>query len=485
MTLSKYNFHRLGNWKNWINKSFLFITFLAVSCNKLVEVDTPAIYTSGDNVFTTNGGAISVLNGIYASMSSMTLSKGTSLNSFMSLYPGLSSDEFTLYSGVTNVNYIAYYKNALINTSGPNIWLTTYPFIYKINAAIEGITASSSLTEIIKSQLLGEAKFLRAFSYFYLVNLYGQVPLVLTSNYKVNELLSRASEDVVYQQISLDLQDASSLLSNNFVGSDGHSASSERIVPTVWAAKALQARVALYRRNYSDAVAFSTIVLSNTTLFGLTALNDVFLKNSNEAIWQLQPVNLNWNTEDARLFIIPKRGPSNTYPVYLNSRLLDSFEENDQRLTNWVAQVKIGNVTYKYPYKYKSATSKDPVTEYQMVLRLAEQYLIRAEANAQLNKLSDAIADLNVIRNRAGLSDYAGEETQLAILNAIFQERRVEFFSEWGNRWLDLKRSGSVNNVMLSVTSEKGGTWNSYDQYYPIYSTEIQYNPNLNQNEGY
>ncbi len=90
---------------------------------------------------------------------------------------------------------------------------------------------------------------------------------------------------------------------------------------------------------------------------------------------------------------------------------------------------------FDFPYKYKVYINPSPVTEYRMVLRLAEQYLIRAEARAQLGNITGpngATADLNMIRERAGLPDYSGSEDQDAVLNAILQERRVELFSEWG-----------------------------------------------------
>ncbi|WP_343670077.1 RagB/SusD family nutrient uptake outer membrane protein [Chitinophaga sp.] len=461
------------------------MVFSISACNKLVEVDTPLIYTSGGDAFASDANAIAVLNGIYANMSLVALSDGSSINSFMSLYPGLSADEFTLFSGVTNGSYIAFYQNDLLNTSGPNPWLTSYPVIYKLNDAINGINASSGISEKVKSQLLGEAKFLRAFYYFYLVNLYGPVPLVLTVNYKENSVLARSSVDAVYQQVVKDLVEAEGLLNENFVGSNGYSTSSERVVPNKWAAKALLARVYLYTKDYKDAVALSTEVINNSSLFSLTDLNSVFLSNSQEAIWQLQPVNLGWNTEDAKLFVIPETGPSEFNPVYLSDSLLNSFEVNDQRRINWVDTTIADGVSYYFPYKYKSATLNADVTEYKMVLRLAEQYLIRAEANAQQNNLSAAADDLNAIRNRAGLADYAGGNNQASLLSAILHERRIELFSEWGNRWLDLKRLSKVDEVMSVYSTVKGGTWNSYDQYYPIYQSELTNDPNLVQNEGY
>jgi len=117
-------------------------------------------------------------------------------------------------------------------------------------------------------------------------------------------------------------------------------------------------------------------------------------------------------------------------------------------------------------------------------LRLAEQYLIRAEAMAQQNKIPEAAADLNVIRSRAGLPNTTAA-TQSAMLAAILQERKAELFTEWGHRWLDLKRTNTVDSVMSVVAPQKGGTWQSIQKYYPIPQSELNADPNLVQTPGY
>jgi len=119
-----------------------------------------------------------------------------------------------------------------------------------------------------------------------------------------------------------------------------------------------------------------------------------------------------------------------------------------------------------------------------MVLRLAEQYLIRAEARAQQNNVGGAQSDLNTIRTRAGLPNTTAND-KTSLLAAIIHERQVELFSEWGHRWLDLKRSGNLDAMMAVVAPAKGATWSSNWQWYPIPSYEIVQDPNLVQNPGY
>ena len=121
-----------------------------------------------------------------------------------------------------------------------------------------------------------------------------------------------------------------------------------------------------------------------------------------------------------------------------------------------------------------------------MVLRLGEQYLIRSEARAVQNKIDDAQSDLNVIRQRAGLESTIASDKN-SLLNAILAERKAELFTEMGHRWLDLKRTNKIDEVMSVETPQKaGGTeWKSYQQFYPIPTRELERAPNLIQNPGY
>ena len=116
-----------------------------------------------------------------------------------------------------------------------------------------------------------------------------------------------------------------------------------------------------------------------------------------------------------------------------------------------------------------------------MILRLAEQYLIRAEARAQQGNLTGAIGDLNIIRERAGLPDLSTALTQDKVIAAVMQERRIELVSEWGQRWLDLKRTGQVDSVLSKIKP----TWKINGQLYPIPQSELTNDPNLVQNPGY
>ncbi|OQP54369.1 hypothetical protein A4H97_22910 [Niastella yeongjuensis] len=481
----------------------LSIALCIFSCKKLVEVQPPSNTLAENNVYQNDASAISVLTGLFNSMNAVEITNPVQGSGSITLFTGLSSDELALYGGVTNRVYQEYFHNALQVTvvpgSGFNHWAPLYKCIFKCNAAIEGIASSNGLTPVVKQQLLGEAKFMRAFFYFYLVNLFGDVPLVLTSDPRINALSSRMSKGQVYEQIITDLRDAVELLSADYLTASLLSATTERVRPTRWAAEALLARVYLYIGEYPKAEEHATKLIGNTSLFGLSALNKVFLKNSREAIWQLQPTAPNFNTVEARTLIIPYTGPNSVdNPVYISDNLIGAFELGDQRgvYGNWVDTIsyKISTSdfdTVVFPYKYKinsspGATTSSDMTEYFMVLRLGEQYLIRAEARAEQGNIAGAQEDLNDIRSRAGLANTTASD-KTALLSAILHERQVELFCEWGHRWFDLKRTANVDAVMSIVTPEKakGAPWQSYQKLYPLPLSDLQQAPNLIQNIGY
>jgi hypothetical protein len=465
------------------------------SCKRLVDIEPPATSITSGNVFGSDATAVAVLTGILARVSNTnTLSFDVNTTSF---WEGLSADELILWSGADNTNnakQIAYFHNNLNVNAGSEYWNPIYRNIFSCNSVIEGLDQNGkALTPAVKQQLLGEAKFMRAYFYFYLLNLFGDLPLALSSDYKVNSGLVRSNKELIYQQIINDLKEAQNILSDQYLKGDALTpypeGAQERVRPTKWAATAMLARTYLYTKNWAQAEFQATSIINHSMLYFLTPLDKVFLKNSFEAIWQLQPVDaFITNTQDANLFILPSTGPNRDNLVSLNKNLINAFEFNDQRRINWINSVNVSGEAFYFPFKYKINIPNSEVLEYQMMLRLGEQYLIRAEVRAQQNNLTEAIEDLDAIRNRAGLPlirEIEPEITKENLLKAILHERQVELFTESGHRWFDLKRTGNIDAVMNVVTTEKGGSWNSNWQLYPIPLGDIQKNSNLVQNPGY
>ncbi|WEK33681.1 MAG: RagB/SusD family nutrient uptake outer membrane protein [Candidatus Pseudobacter hemicellulosilyticus] len=468
------------NIVNKYNLALLILLFSTAGCRKLVEVEGPPTGVSSGNVYNSDATAAAVLTGMYINISTAGQTTGIPALNYLT---ALSADELTLYSASTNTTQIAYYQNNLNpgNVSNNHFWNWLYPVIYKANDAVEGLTGNTALSPAASRQLLGEALFMRAFCYFYLVNLYGNVPLITGTDYTQNAITPRTPKEKVYAQIIVDLTEAQQLLSDLYL-SPAMQETEDRVRPTRWAATALLARTYLFTGDWSNAEKEAGKVIDHTPLFQPGSLDDIFLKNSTEAIWQIQPVLPGWNTNEASFYVLTEAGPNYNTPSYLSEALLLSFEDDDDRLEHWAgkAEVDMGGstITYHYPYKYKVYEYGSPVTEYEMVLRLGEQFLIRAEARAQLEDISGAQEDLNLIRNRAGLGSTTAT-TKEDLLTAILHERQVELFVEWGSRWLDLKRTGQAAIVMPAITAAKGGSWTSSQQLYPVPLTEIQRNPYL------
>ena len=455
----------------------IVIALMFTSCKKFVTIPPAPNEIVSSNVFADSTDSQSAVEALYYSMASSTAL--LSNTGGLTAYTGLSSDELSAVSQ-NNANLNIVYANALLSTNDNSIspfWTSDYALIYEANAIIEGLSTSTSVSNSAKNQFIGEAKVVRALTYFNLENLYGSVPMILTTNYQVNATLPRTSTNGVYQQIINDLVSAQNLLTPAYP-----SAGRARI--NMYSATALLARVYLFQSQWANAEASATQII-NSGLYSLVPnLNNVFLAGSNEAIWQIQPYQPGYPTSEGYAFI-----PSTTTVIpkwVVSNGLLNTFESGDQRKIDWLNSNVIKGTTYYYPYKYKLAGNKNtsPPAEDEMMFRLAEQYLIRAEARAELGE-SNADNDLNIVRNRAGLPNYSGATDQVSLLTAIHHEMQIEFFCEQGHRWFDLKRTGLVNTVMSLVTPTKGGTWNPDWALYPIDYSQIQANPFLTQNPGY
>jgi hypothetical protein len=491
------------NKMNKINKKILnlllIITLINLSlssCEKMVTVDSPITSTNGASVYNEDVTAIAAITGVYTNMSKSTINTTNGWLANIFYTTGLTGDELMLFNS-SDATFGPYFNNNLL-ANGFSTWSNVYKMIFVANSAIEGMSATSSLTPEIKNQLIGESRFIRAISYFYLVNLYGGIPLLTSTDYTVNRLLPRASTDAIYEQIIIDLKQAQNLLNNEYVDRDLINKSTSRIRPNKWAATALLARVFLYMGRYADAENQATAIIDNTSLYELVDLNSAFLIDNKEAIWQLQSTGIassnSANSPEGKILKLPTTGPNQfLYPVYIRNELVSSFDDRDQRKKEWIGNVTVGSISYNYAYKYKIGRENVEPKEYSTVFRLAEQYLIRAEASIEQGKISEGIADLNIIRKRATDLTVPVEDQFPALslslskedaLTAVQAERRHELFTEWGHRWLDLKRTNMVD-VVLKVL--KGSNWQTSDQLFPIPQIDIDKDPSLvgHQNPGY
>jgi hypothetical protein len=435
--------------------------FVLPACKKLVAIPTPQNQLTTDKVFADSTSATAAMVNIYALFNNTI---DVNYNAVMSCY----TDELQ-YSGATQ-QFAEYTESAVppANNTNMSFWQSSYFVIYSCNDLLALSQTSPGLSSAYKQQFQGEAKFLRAFAYLNLVNTYGAVPLILTTDVNQNSTAASADSATVYKQIIQDLLDAKSLLSTGYPGQG-------RVRANQYAADALLARVYLWQRNWAAAESAADAVLSSGLYTPLPNTLATFIANSPETIFAFY-------TQFGYIADGPNLIPSSGAPQFFYSKAqLNAFEPGDHRKTDWVLTTVVDTTTFYSPYKYHNITANTSSPEFLIALRAGEQYLIRAEARALQNNLSGAIDDLNVIRSRAGLPNYSGLPDKTTVLNAIYHERRVELFTEWGNRYSDLKRTGRLNAINTAIKA----AWKSTAVVLPIPQSEINTDPNLKQNEGY
>lgn len=450
--------------------ALLSICFLFIRCEDFLEPETPLGQIEQQNVFTNETTATAAITTLYGKLrDGGFLSGHPSGNNFLF---GFYADELDYYSNPGFATESFYLHQVMpSNTALSDIWNIPYNIIYSTNAVLEGIESTSSLPEDLKKQLRGEALFVRAFCHFHLVNSFGDVPYIKTTDYSLNASVSRMPSQKVYDNILADLLEAKSLLGTEYIDS-------ERVRPNSLVVSALLARVYLYRQDWANAELESTRLMSNSLFTLDTDINNVFLKDSPSTIWQFKPRIQGDNTVEASIFILANGPPTSTA---LNPDLIMDMEDEDLRKTNWIGEVSDGSQSWYFPFKYKQQFNTGTSLEYSKVFRLEEQYLIRAEARAMSGNISGAQQDLNLVRNRAGL-DNTTASTAEQLLDAILSERRFELFTEFGHRWFDLRRTGMAEEVLAPIKSN----WKNTDVLLPIPESELAANPNLNpQNPGY
>ncbi|MBO9634241.1 MAG: RagB/SusD family nutrient uptake outer membrane protein [Chitinophagaceae bacterium] len=491
------------------------LLMLATSCEKMLDIERPRDSVSDETAFSNNANANSALAGMYGWMMDADGALSFS-NGGLSVYAALLADEGYSSLGAEGVEELQFYQNKLYTDNSQvltMLWDRPYKVIYVANGILEGVAASTSvlLTDSARRQLNGEAKLARAFSYFYLVNLFGDVPLLIKTDITETSTMGRTPVIEVYKQIEQDLKDAYALLPDHYLVSGG-----TKKRPNRWAAAALLARTYLYQQKWAEAEAQANLVIESGMFQTLSPAN-VFKPNSNEAIWQLKHEvsdRAGLYTKDALLFMpeyrykympddykmlfmlpdfYPLVYPYLTPTVPIRAALKDAFEANDQRKEKWLEENPTPDIEpwNAVPYWYSSKIERiragvgetTPGDGYLTVLRISEQYLIRAEARAQIGTdLSGAANDINQIRNKNGLGNTAAA-TKEQLLDAVMQERRVEFFGEYGHRWFDLKRTGRAATVLGTLDYKQ--PWSNNHLLMPIPATEIEKNPRLTPNPGY
>ena len=252
----------------------IFLCVVLAGCEDFVSIDSPNNKMVRADIFEDETAAESAMQGIYNQLFVLAFSNGFE-NSVTNL-TALSADNLQLIRD-NNPTYLEFLENEILpgNARNLSLWSSAYNMIYMTNALLEGLE-ESSLDNNFKQTLEGQALFIRAFTYFNLVNLYGDVPLLLTTDYTFNAKAPRVPVADVYDQIVNDMEDAAPLLSGEYV-------QNQRTYVNQNVVYALMARVYLYLENWEKALEYSNGVISQTSSYELLSdLNEVFLMNSRE-----------------------------------------------------------------------------------------------------------------------------------------------------------------------------------------------------------
>ena len=354
-----------------------------------------------------------------------------------------------------------------------NVWATYYNGIHRCNEVISRLKA---VDFNVKSQYDGEARFLRALTYFNLVRFWGKVPVILEPVGPAEALnIGRSEVSKVYELIESDLLKAIEQLPSSYSGEDVGRATSG-------SARALLGKVYLTQKKYAEAKSTLEQLLGVYSLQSSVA--DVFSVNNkmnNEIIFAIR-----FNKE------IVDEGHDDWFTVSdvsispITEILKNAYDAADDR-KNLIEYTQLG-AAFKLNkfYDESSATTKKVGSDY-IILRYADVLLMYVEA---LNEIAystsgDALKYLNEVHERAGLSAFTSADLpdQSTFRNAIFKERQLEFPFE-GQRWFDLVRTGTAKSEM----AKNGINIDEFRYIFPVPQTEIEKMNNrdiFDQNPGY
>lgn len=479
-----------------MKKHYLYIVFLLIvssGCEESLEFEVKDRLTL-DNFFQTSEDAVASVNAIYDVLGDVHM-----YNSSLWLVQDIASDDCDAPSTWNDPNAIQldHYTVQATNLYITNIWRASYQLISRANLAIHRIP-EIDMDETLKSRLMGEARFLRALSYFNLARMFGGVPLILQPESDIdNYLVPRMDVTLIYDQIILDLEDAAAVLPSSFWNVDKGRA-------TKGAALGILAKVYLTLQQW-DLAAGKAAQVMDLQLYSLWEdFKDNFRevnKNGKESVFEVQ-FYTGEQPENSRIVIsgLPSiyAFPAGVGMILPTEDLLTSFEEGDYRyeVTFFEEYFYFGNNTFDpHIWKHWDQDAYPPDKTGQSganfpVMRYAEILLIYAEALNELNQgpTQEAYDAVNQVRARARngndavLPDLAGL-SYLEFQAAVLKEKRCETVNE-GHRWFDLVRTGNLEAFVKRAKGEKA-TPQPHHYVFPIPQREIDLNDALEQNDNY
>lgn len=440
--------------------SALFTLSVVFSCQRELEI-APTQGVTTETAVSTPEGVQNILVGAYALMGSSDMSGGDA-QIFADLLGN--SGQMYWYGTYQDLRQINRKSILVDNSYIRDTWKIAYQTIFQTNVILEHLNVFTDSDE--RNRVEGEARFLRGMSYFELVRLFGKqyvagtnnsqlgVPIVLSGNLDINANLSvpRNTVEEVYTQVLADLQQAADKLpTTNGYYADRYSA------------EALLARVYLQKQDYANARNRANDVIENGGKSLMAKYADAFntTSNTNEDIFANQ-ISARTDMNSLITFYADDAHGGRGGDIAISQDYYYLFETDDARGSFYYLNSDDDMLTKKYTNQYGNVH----------VIRLAEMYLIRAEANLMLgsNVGNEPVDDVNIIRARAGASALT-----TVTRNDILTERQMELGFE-GFLIHDIRRSGGMVGSL---------NWDDDALVFPIPLREIQVNPKLVQNPGY
>ncbi|WP_128546193.1 RagB/SusD family nutrient uptake outer membrane protein [Larkinella soli] len=385
------------------------------------------------------------------------------------------------------------------NAAIRNTWNAFYQTIFRANLVLDRVPAIT-MDATLKNRILGEAAFLRAISYHYLILLFGDVPLITRPQFDPGEfLVPRTPAEQVYTQIIQDLQTAEKSLPLTYGAADLGRA-------TQGAAKAFLAKVYLYRKQWPEAAAKAKEVIDSKVYGLFDRYFDNFeltTENGKESIFEVQYASFlgglgnqtnNYDAPRGSGFTLdggygygsPTQSFVSSFPAADPRLGYSVFRQGDvfQGIPYSPATSPTGYSPRKYVVGKGAAIGKSDDPKNFILMRYADLLLMYAEALNESGKTAEAAAPINQVRARkdVNMPPVAAGLTQAQMRQTIKDERRVELGLE-GHRWFDLLRWGDAAAFLKSIgkTSYREGV----SERFPIPQAERDINPNLTQNPGY
>jgi starch-binding outer membrane protein, SusD/RagB family len=469
----------------------LIIILLAAmlpACNILDQQPESAFTET--NFYKTAGDATSAVNAIYDPLPGNNM-----YSQIMLAYQDQGTDDCEWGGGRNTANQakndVDKYTFTTATVYFYTTWSTCYQAINRANAVIARVPRIN-MDQTLQTRLVAEARFLRGFYYFTLVQLFGKVPLHLTETTSLTNLgLPRSPVEEVYARIIDDFTEAERVLPQKYTGTDVGRA-------TQGAAKGMLAKVYLTRGEWQKAVdkCEELMVLESQGVYGLWPnYSDVFLianKNGKESLFEAQALSGGYGEGTAlEGYLRPpfdRNGfgddpvTENHYKAYTSR---DKRRDVNVRLYTTAgtpaAPASIAFPCYVAKYKDPTSTANGDGANNFIILRYADVLLMYAEAQYQLSEGSTEAYDaINRIRDRAGLDDLTPGLTQTQFRDSILLERRLELAFE-GHRRYDLVRTGKLIEAMKAQNPSILVEPKHY--LYPVPQTERDANTLLDQND--